>query len=159
MLNGSVPALPGTPDGGGKRRIFKFDRGDVIDLFCRDYRDAGTGEINGDVAMTDRRVAFPIHVSGQLRGGEVFAGDDTCSVIHVGECGDIPTPSCEAPDTLDFGEQSARNSVAMQFYIRNTGAELLNGVVEFAVPCSVFTINLGGGPYSLAPEEWPTSPR
>jgi len=149
MLNGIVPAMPGTPLGGGNKRDFKFDRGYVQALFCA-FPDGGpvVAEMGGTPPI-GHGAQFALHLSGALNDGTPWAGRDTSRVIHQDDCDPV---ECDIfPPYLDFGIVDRGWSADLQFTITNAGAGPALGMVSES--CPEFEITAGGGPYLLDPGE------
>jgi hypothetical protein len=146
LLNGIVPAIPGTPEGGGGKRDFKFDRAYVQALFCA-YPEGSPTAAMGGTPPIGHGAQFALHVSGELDDGTGWAGRDTSRVIHQGDCEPV---SCDiTPSVLGFGVVDRGSHSEQHFTITNTGTTVALGMVGEA--CPEFEIVDGGGPYLLDP--------
>jgi hypothetical protein len=145
-----VPAILGTPEGGGSKRDFKFDRDQVQALFCAGYGGMGTGvTASGGGPPIGHGAEFALHLNGTTYDGDTFAGRDTSRVIHQDDCEGY---DCEVtPQTLDFGTVGMGTTSDLGFTITNTGTKPMIGAVLES--CPEFDVVTGGGPYLLNPGE------
>jgi hypothetical protein len=102
-------------------------------------------------------------VSVTVRFEPTVAGAHTCSIgIGTGPAhcievactgaGENPTVCHVDPDSLDFGTVVVGGFTDTTFTITNTGGSVLSG--DVSAPCAHYSIVSGGGPYSLAADEF-----
>ena len=135
-----------------------------------DLENIGTGTIDGvieetceDFSITSGGGAYSLgpgqSVSVTVRFSPSSLGGSDCSIYLGGSCKSIECTgegiesACYVyPDSIDFGNVLLGTFEDSTFYIENAGWETLTG--DVSADCgAIFTIQSGGGPFSLASSE------
>lgn len=135
-----------------------------------DIENIGSGTLDGvieemcdDFSITSGGGAYSIgpgqSISATVRFSPSTLGGSDCSIYLGGLCSSIECTgsgvesACYVyPDSIDFGNVLTGASADSAFYIENAGGETLTG--DVSADCgSIFSIQSGGGPFSLEASE------